>query len=583
MNVDDTINLSGWKVEITPQNITLTDTTQNKVTVTAAKALFGARHYATQKLSCKIKKDRLIAMAKTIWGEKFTEDFSREQQHVAAHFLLTYIHGSGGKEIQVSRDKVKGMIARRNRFLSTRSSAEKVSLSSDYMTEEEIVKKIQEKDQKISKQAVRAALNAFVAKGGKKILNPKRQEFQYCFVSSGYDLDALYLSSLINSWKDSLLAGTLNCDVVIAALKDEAILSSRDEAVREELSRFRELLFKSVSSQGPKEEIDLLRQRAEGAGKDSLPEVCKTIVVALNLMKASSRAKEIGNKSANLERLAEIFRGTKDVVIPKFQAIPHEKVEQYLKQHCAGFESIWKEFVAVAKSGEPIESDKSVAILKRLQEAIVKTFTESPPEFLSEAFLSSFKDKPLMVRSTGEEDSLKVANPGGNVSIANVTPNVASVAEAMGSVVASHFSAKSLGQRKAVGDDICKEPFVPVLLQEMVSEATLQTIPVSGVMYTTEGDLGTPGAVQINATFGHAENVVTGTEACDTYYVHNGFEHGIIREKPTRKAPQSSGGLHDVANEKPHMPSFSKKAQFRRLARIGKKIEEAYGYPMDVE
>jgi drug/metabolite transporter (DMT)-like permease len=60
---------------------------------------------------------------------------------------------------------------------------------------------------------------------------------------------------------------------------------------------------------------------------------------------------------------------------------------------------------------------------------------------------------------------------------------------------------------------------MPVLLQTMIGEKPGGKIPISGVMYTSEGELLTQGIVQINATLGHAEGVVTGKEPSDSFFI----------------------------------------------------------------
>ena len=75
-----------------------------------------------------------------------------------------------------------------------------------------------------------------------------------------------------------------------------------------------------------------------------------------------------------------------------------------------------------------------------------------------------------MVRSTGEEDTVDMANPGGNKSVAAVKLDSIAISNAIGVVVASYISEKSLTQRLLSGDDISKPSFMPVLIQRMIGE-----------------------------------------------------------------------------------------------------------------
>lgn len=86
----------------------------------------------------------------------------------------------------------------------------------------------------------------------------------------------------------------------------------------------------------------------------------------------------------------------------------------------------------------------------------------------------------LMVRSTGKEDTLEMANAGGNASKVNVDPNPLSVLSAIKDVVLSYFSERSLSQRLKIGDQslfTLDSLITPVLLQEMVGEGDISLSP----------------------------------------------------------------------------------------------------------
>lgn len=292
-------------------------------------------------------------------------------------------------------------------------------------------------------------------------------------------------------------------------------------------------------------------------------------------------AARFGNKTANLQRLSAILGDENDVEIPRFMGISHQEVQAFIQKKFPQFNDLWNQFTQHITKGGSIES--ALPILHSIQEGIVKAFatTSTFPSPAIEEFAKT-KSK-LMVRSTGREDTLKVANPGGNESIANVSPKGRDICVEMGKVVSSYFSTKSLGQRAESGDNICEAPFMPVLLQVMIGE-TEGNIPISGVMFTAENSMGTEGAVQMSAGFGHADGVVTGTIPTDVYYCQGDFIHGIVREKPERRAPGKNGELRTVSN-----PSHLRKAaclnqaQIKRLAEIGNKLQEHYGYPLDIE
>ena len=211
-----------------------------------------------------------------------------------------------------------------------------------------------------------------------------------------------------------------------------------------------------------------------------------------------------------------------------------------------------------------------------------------------------------MVRSTGLEDRVGLSNAGGNESVTSVMPNLQAIWRAMGKVVRSYLSKKSLAQRLASGDDITQDPFMPVLIQIMIGEPVwdeqnpptdLKTIPISGVMFSPEPEGNTAGVVQIQAAYGHNEGVVNSLVAVDTYYVGpSNVIHPIIRKKPKRLVSEQDnrGGyrLDFVDNylktDEQKDRSMQKKSILDvdlvvALKTIATEIEKFYDYPADIE
>lgn len=325
--------------------------------------------------------------------------------------------------------------------------------------------------------------------------------------------------------------------------------------------------------------------------QESIPEpVVETPVYQkINQDQLKELAAKYGFKTANLMKLRGIFSASSKIIIPEFEGIEHKEINAHIKKYYPNFENDWNRF------REQYEASKDLAqcvpLLESIQGNIKRAFVDHP---LQDGAIDKFihGNKPITVRSTGYEDDdsedenqSTVSNQGGNYSATNVTPDLISINSAIGDVVASYFSFKSLNQRKGLGDDVTKEPFMPVLLQERVGEVSGHAIPTSGVMYTQESELQTPNVVQINAVFGHAEAAVTGAKPTDRIYVHDEYVHQVALEKPSRLVPSGEGGLESKVNPKPYQrtPALTNK-QARKLAAIGKLIEREYsGMPMDIE
>ncbi|KKT01691.1 MAG: hypothetical protein UV79_C0006G0008 [candidate division TM6 bacterium GW2011_GWF2_43_17] len=211
------------------------------------------------------------------------------------------------------------------------------------------------------------------------------------------------------------------------------------------------------------------------------------------------------------------------------------------------------------------------------------------------------KNQRCMVRSSGREDTTELANAGGNETVANVMPKFSSISRAIGIVVGSYFSEKSLLQRLGAGDTtIFDLPMMPVLVQEMVGEAPdgmtpEGAIPRCGVMFTEEPEGGlsritnyekTSGISVIQASYGHNEGVVNSIVSVDTYYtIDSGYWFPVIRSKLFRLAPGAQSGQL-VRKENPasmrKIPALSPE-EVLILSVLASGLERFYQRPMDVE
>ena len=76
------------------------------------------------------------------------------------------------------------------------------------------------------------------------------------------------------------------------------------------------------------------------------------------------------------------------------------------------------------------------------------------------------EQKKQMVRSTGDEDRVDVANYGGNESVPS---DFDSISSSIGKVISSYFSENSMSQRLKSGEKITeKPPLMPCLIQEVI-------------------------------------------------------------------------------------------------------------------
>lgn len=235
----------------------------------------------------------------------------------------------------------------------------------------------------------------------------------------------------------------------------------------------------------------------------------------------------------------------------------------------------WR-LIALTMGTPPALNPNTTKALQQLAQDIKACLKNHPLTFDYLTPLVS-KIKNLIARSTGKEDTEALANAGGNESVANVQPNLKAISDAIGTVLASYLSEKSLLQRQLANDDITALPFIPALLQEMITAEAVK----SGVIYINSN------GVFVQAAPGHGELVVNSKGPVDSYwFTPNHVLIASIVEKPVRIVPSSEqdGTLTMVNNpaQLANSPSLSP-AIVERLARCARIIHNHYHKPMDIE
>lgn len=348
-----------------------------------------------------------------------------------------------------------------------------------------------------------------------------------------------------------------------------------------------------------------------------------------------AEAEGYGYKYANLTMLndlSEWFNQHKHVykvLVPAFKGITTLQEQAFLKSHDVDVIRDWKKIVneTLVSNRNKIREDKQYpdAFLerqKKFEEQLVGNFDViindfAPSTQLDKLFKTSGLDallaqvrarnERLMVRSTGKEDTKKLANAGGNESKANVKPEAKDVLYANRDVFVSYFGPKSYKQRLGAGDESIFDPvpFTPVLVQRMIGEKSPDALPKCGVMFTEEaeggiakyaerdennnviGKLKTTGITIIQCAYGHNEGVVNSIIPVDTYYVDNEKNiFSIIRPKTHRMMPdpEKERSLKLVENNAQvvNIPALSREA-LQTLKAFSQTLESYYNDAMDVE
>jgi Pyruvate phosphate dikinase, AMP/ATP-binding domain len=298
-------------------------------------------------------------------------------------------------------------------------------------------------------------------------------------------------------------------------------------------------------------------------------------------------AQEYGFKAANLIYLQELFyQNEPSIIIPSFIAISKNDITSHLDNYAPKWRDLWKQFI-VSHHGMSVINTKSEEILHKLQSVIKKAFSDN-------LYVMNFESQAtrLMVRSSGNEDSEDIANPGGNESVLSLN-NSQKISCAVGQVVASYFSFKSMGQRLKSGEKIDdKLPTLACLIQDFWGEYVhadqsnvRHIMPlVSGVIYSDFGN------IHIQAAPGHGELVVNSLGYTDNYYVsRENTVFMLVREKKFRLVSELNQDTNTIELKRKDNPFYlaitaciPEKIAIK-ISQAARRIENTYGMRMDIE
>ncbi len=146
----------------------------------------------------------------------------------------------------------------------------------------------------------------------------------------------------------------------------------------------------------------------------------------------------------------------------------------------------------------------------------------------------------------------------------------------------SAFSERSLTYRAAHGA-LSGQIRVATVIQQMIDGR------VSGVLFTADPSTGARDRALVTATWGLGEGVVSGRLACDTFVIERAsgavLERDVaVKSHAIRRDPARGAGTLEVevAEAEQRAPTLEER-ELAELVELGRRIEEAYQLPVDVE
>jgi len=223
--------------------------------------------------------------------------------------------------------------------------------------------------------------------------------------------------------------------------------------------------------------------------------------------------------------------------------------------------------------------------LEAASQAITRLFTAAPiPENIAAAVTTAYqalneRDAPVAVRSSATAEDLPGASFAGQQETYLNIRGAEAVLEAVRRCWASLWTARAIAYRMKNAIDQ-NSVALAVVVQELVSA------DAAGILFTANPVSGSRDELLINAAWGLGEAVVSGAVTPDTLTVEK--ETGRILKRETADKQVMTIRNPEGVREEPVPAPLRRKPvlsndQAAELARLGARIEQFYGMPMDVE
>ena len=297
----------------------------------------------------------------------------------------------------------------------------------------------------------------------------------------------------------------------------------------------------------------------------------QSVPLVLALDDASATLEQVGGKGASLARMAAA-----GLPVPPGFHITTAAYRRFVEEN--GLQERILAAVSAASADQPATLDEAAR-------QIADLFARSDmPEDIAQAIRSAYAeldgdDTPVAVRSSATAEDLPEMSFAGQQETYLNMRGAAQVLDAVRRCWASLWTARAIGYRARQGiapDDVS----LAVVVQELVPA------DVAGIMFTANPLTGAREQVMINAAWGLGEAIVGGQVTPDSFVVDKA-SGTIVEQQVSEKdvmTVRTAGGTREepVPAEKRAQASLNP-AQAAELARIGARIEDLYGWPMDIE
>ncbi|MGB8029700.1 MAG: PEP/pyruvate-binding domain-containing protein [Terracidiphilus sp.] len=290
----------------------------------------------------------------------------------------------------------------------------------------------------------------------------------------------------------------------------------------------------------------------------------------LNLDSPLAILERVGGKGASLARMAAA-----GLPVPPGFHITTAAYDRYVDENCLG-ERI-RSAAAEAQAGKPATLDRASAQIQSL--FAEGTIPDEIAEMIRQRYGELGADIPVAVRSSATAEDLPEMSFAGQLdSYLNVRGGD-EVIRAVKRCWESLWTGRAIGYRQRQG--IQQENVrMAVVVQQLVAAE------VAGVVFTANPVTGARDELMINAAWGLGEALVSGRVTPDTIIVNKQTGAILSQEiasKDVMTVRLKLGTREEAVAAGKRQQAALEPAQVAELARLGVKIEQLYGQPMDIE
>jgi pyruvate,water dikinase len=290
----------------------------------------------------------------------------------------------------------------------------------------------------------------------------------------------------------------------------------------------------------------------------------------LNLDSPEATLERVGGKGASLKRMVAA-----GLPVPPGFHITTDAYNRFVEEnHLAG--GILSA-AAQAQANDPAGLDRASEQIQRL--IAQGTIPADIAEMIREGYGELGADVPVAVRSSATAEDLPGMSFAGQLETYLNVRGGEEVIAAVKRCWASLWTGRALGYRQRQGIRP-EEVSIAVVVQQLVAAQA------AGVLFTVNPVTGARDELMINAAWGLGEAIVSGHVTPDTIVVNKqtgAIASQEIASKDVMTVRLESGTREEAVPADRRRQAALEPAQALELARLGMKIEQLYGQPMDIE